>query len=167
MKSHLRPIGQTDTWITPKYITEALGTFDLDPCAHTDMPWQHAKKVFTIKENGLIQKWKGRVWLNPPFNQYMIQRWMERMMGHKNGVVLLNAAAETVRFYNYVYPKATGILMMEKRPSFYKPDGTLAGNSGQTICLISYDEQNLKALINSKLGVVLEVNKQSLKYLKQ
>lgn len=157
MKAHYKAIGKTDTWITPKYITEALGTFDLDPCAHTKMPWTHANKNFTIKDDGLSKEWTGRVWLNPPFNQYQIARWMEKMSEHKNGLMLLSAACETQRFYDYVWGKATGVLMMNHRPYFCLPNGSKAkSNSGQTMCLIAYDDNNLKSLLASGLGVVLQ-----------
>lgn len=157
MKAHLKSVGQTDTWITPKYITDALGKFDLDPCAHTEMPWQHAEKCYTIHDDGLSQKWEGRVWLNPPYNQYRINHWLQKMSVHKNGIMLINAACETKRFYKYVYPEATGILMMNHRPFFCLHDGKKGKyGSGQTICLISYDEENLQSLLQSKLGVVLK-----------
>lgn len=156
MKLHYKSVGETDTWITPKYITEALGSFDLDPCAHTEMPWTHAKINYTIEDDGLSQKWYGRVWLNPPFNQYQIARWMERMSEHKNGIMLVSAACETKRFYDHVWGKATGILMMNHRPHFCLPNGSKGkANSGQSMCLIAYDEENLQSLIDSKLGIVL------------
>jgi len=156
-KRHLAVTGKTDTWITPKYITDALGKFDLDPCAHTEMPFFHAPKNYTIVENGLTSKWNGRVWLNPPFNQYELPPWMDKMASHKNGIMLLGAACETKRFYQYVWGKATGVLMMDHRPYFSLPDGSKAkANSGQTICLVAYDKENLHALMKSKLGVVLK-----------
>lgn len=157
VKSHYKAVGTTDTWITPKYITDALGRFDLDPCAHTKMPWTHATTNYTIKDDGLKMSWGGaRVWLNPPFNQYKIAEWMKRMSEHKNGIMLISAALETQRFYDHVWGKATGILAMDHRPYFCLPNGKRGkANSGQSMCLISYDEQNLQYLIDSKLGVVL------------
>lgn len=158
MKQHYKAIGQTDTWITPKYITEALGEFDLDPCAHTEMPWTHAKQNFTVNENGLTQKWFGRVWLNPPFNQYQIANWMEKMSQHKNGIMLISAACETKRFYDHVWSKAHSILFMDHRPYFHLPNGSRGkANSGQTMCLIAYDEQNTQSLVKSKLGFVVHI----------
>jgi hypothetical protein len=156
MKKHFKAIGQTDTWITPQYITDALGGFDLDPCAHTEMPWQHAKANYTVEDDGLSSTWFGRVWLNPPFNQYQLPLWMEKMSKHKNGIMMISAACETKRFYTHVWGKATGILMMDHRPYFRLPDGSKGvSNSGQTMCLIAYDEANLKALLDSGLGVVV------------
>ncbi|MCO6358542.1 phage N-6-adenine-methyltransferase [Roseivirga pacifica] len=154
MKSHLSTVGKTDTWITPKYITDSLGEFDLDPCAHTEMPWFHAKKSYTIDDDGLSKIWEGRVFLNPPFNRYVIDSWFKKFSEHGNGVMLVSAALETDRFKKYIFGKASGILFMNHRPQFCHPDGQKAkANSGQTMCLVSFGSQNLKALIDSGLGV--------------
>lgn len=154
-KQHLKAIGTTDTWIAPKYITEALGRFDLDPCEHLLMPWKHANKGYTINDDGLKQDWNGRVWMNPPFNQYHLPLWMDKFVQHKNGIVLMAFTGETKRFKDYVWGKATGILIMDHRPYFRLPNGEKGkSNSGQTMCLISYDQENLEALFESKLGIV-------------
>lgn len=155
MKAHLTTIGKTDTWITPKYITDAIGKFDLDPCAHIDMPWQHATNQFTINDNGLSQNWNGRVWLNPPFNRKYIDSWFAKMVNHGNGILLTGAAFETKRFEKFVWGKSDGILVLDHRPKFCQPCGESLGNSGQTICLIAYGTDNLESLIESNLGKVL------------
>lgn len=52
----------THDWITPQYVLDALGRFDLDPCASLTQPWPCATKAYTIRDNGLKQRWgKGRV----------------------------------------------------------------------------------------------------------
>lgn len=156
MKIHLKTVGTTDTWITPKYITDALGEFDLDHCAHLEMPWQHAKNQYTIIEDGLKSEWFGRVWLNPPFDQYQIDYWFDKMAEHRNGLMLVSAAMETKRFKEYIFPNCSGVLFMDHRPYFRKPDGSKGvSNSGQTMCIVSFDEINLQSLINSNLGSVM------------
>lgn len=42
-KHELPNKGKTDTWYTPKWITDDLGEFDLDPCSNSTAPYQHAK----------------------------------------------------------------------------------------------------------------------------
>ena len=39
-------------WLTPKHITDALGEFDLDPCAPIVRPWETAWNHFTIEDDG-------------------------------------------------------------------------------------------------------------------
>ena len=77
-RHHERTQGLTNTWITPRYITQALGEFDLDPCAATDMPWYHAATNWTEEDDGLSKEWFGRVWLNPPYGRYTAT-WMKRL----------------------------------------------------------------------------------------
>lgn len=58
----------TDEWYTPKEIIDALGKFDLDPCAPINPLWKTATQMYNKNDDGLIQQWKGRVWLNPPYS---------------------------------------------------------------------------------------------------
>lgn len=72
---------------TPQYIIDALGSFDLDPCAgeHTkigNVNWWDGRG-----ENGLERKWFGFVYCNPPFSQKDI--WIEKMIKHDNGILIL------------------------------------------------------------------------------
>jgi ParB family chromosome partitioning protein len=61
-------------WYTqPKYIEAArkvLGSIDLDPasCAEANQI-VGADKYYTEQDNGLIQPWYGKVWLNPPYGK--------------------------------------------------------------------------------------------------
>jgi hypothetical protein len=45
--------GETNDWLTPRYILDSLGKFDLDPCAALDQPWATAKRHLTVKDDGL------------------------------------------------------------------------------------------------------------------
>lgn len=138
--------GATDSWITPKYIVDALGPFDLDPCQCTPQPWSCATKSFTIDQDGLNQCWQGRVWLNPPYSE--VWRWMSRLADHKRGTALIFARTETEGFVSQVWERATAILFLHGRLFFHTPEGTRAkGNSGGPSCLVAYgaeDAQRLK-----------------------
>ena len=68
--SHHSARAGTDVWLTPPNILEALGgadSFDLDPCAPLNRPWDMARNHYTIDDDGLARPWSGRVWLNPPY----------------------------------------------------------------------------------------------------
>ena len=84
MKAHQNPIGNCDEWLTPRWILDRLGEFDLDPCAPAIRPWDTAKMHYDINDCGLRKDWSGRVWLNPPFNRYERPLWMEKMAAHKS-----------------------------------------------------------------------------------
>lgn len=79
------------------------------------------------------------------------------MCYHNNGIMLIPAALETKGFKDYVWGKAKGLLILDKRPHFHYVSGKRAmANSGCTITLIAYGDNNLQSLIDSGLGVVLQ-----------
>ena len=61
-------------WLTPcefiPYISALLGDIDLDPCSthHANIEFLRAKKVYTLKEDGLNIEipWTGKTYLFPP-----------------------------------------------------------------------------------------------------
>ncbi len=61
----------SDNWYTPQHIIDlviqVLNQIDLDPCAETgkNIP---ASTHYTHTDNGLIQPWHGRIFLNPPYS---------------------------------------------------------------------------------------------------
>jgi len=143
--------GTSDDWITPKAIVDALGPFDLDPCACTPQPWPCATRSYTIHDNGLIQPWFGRVWLNPPYGPRAAP-FLEKMVEHGNGIALMFARTETAMFHKHVWPFADGLLFLEGRLHFCHPDGRRAkGNSGGPSVLIAFGHRNVQALMCPEL----------------
>jgi hypothetical protein len=74
----------TPEWYTPAHIIaraiKALGAIDLDPCSNSrNAPNVPAAKHFTEEDNGLIQPWHGRVYMNPPYGR-IIGEWAERLV---------------------------------------------------------------------------------------
>lgn len=138
-----RPVAASHVWLTPPEIIEALGPFDLDPCAAPEpRPWPTAARHITLPEDGLRAEWEGRVWCNPPFGSHTAA-WLARMAGHGNGIALTFARTDTRMFRQHVWPHTSGVLFLHGRPHFYLPDGTRAkGNSGGPICLIAYGAAN-------------------------
>lgn len=130
--------GKTNEWYTPPYITDSVGHFDLDPCAAIDRKRDIAEKNYTILDDGLVQPWVGRVWLNPPYGRRTTS-WLEKMSKHGNGVVLIFARTETKMFHEYIWPFASGILFMRGRIKFLNESGATMGGAGAPSCLISYD----------------------------
>ncbi len=47
------------TWLTPRYIIDALGPFDLDPCCPPKMPWRTAAEMVCRPADGLAVDWRG------------------------------------------------------------------------------------------------------------
>jgi hypothetical protein len=154
MKGHQSVIGKNDEWLTPPEILQALGPFDLDPCAPAVRPWDMAKSHYS--EDGLMKTWYGRVWCNPPFNRYERPKWMKAMSDHGNGILLIPAATETEAFYQFVWFKATAICFLRSRPHFHYADGRRASfNCGTAIALAAYGNTNASYLTVSQLGKVV------------
>ena len=157
MKKHQANYGKSDDWITPKYIIDALGGFDLDPCQTKGIATHTAATSWTVDDNALERQWHGRVWVNPPW--MLRPLFMQKMAEHGSGIMLMPAAMETRAFKAYVFGRCSGILAMNHRPRFLRPDGSIPDvNCGCTICLVSYDKEgkyNLNALLNSGLGTLL------------
>ena len=144
-------IGTSDEWLTPPYIIKALGKFDLDPCSPLVRPWDTASQHITIKEDGLLLPWHGRVWMNPPYGDAMLP-WLNKMAIHGNGIALTFARTDTQAFHQYVFQHASSIFFLNGRLTFYKVDGTLAPhNGGAPSVLISYGKRNMEAIGDSGL----------------
>ena len=54
-----RSANASDEWYTPREIIEALGEFDLDPCAPMHPLWPTAKIMYNKHDNGRIQNRGG------------------------------------------------------------------------------------------------------------
>lgn len=137
--AHTRREGRTtDSWITPKWIIDLFGPFDLDPCACDPQPWKCARLQYT--ENGLLQPWHGLVWLNPPYGR-QLGAWLNRLALHGNGLALTFARTDTAAFHDNVWPFAKAILFLRGRLTFHLPTGErapLGHNSGGPSVLIAY-----------------------------
>jgi len=135
--------GETNDCLTPRYILDALGKFDLDPCAALDQPWTTARRHLTVKNDGLKKPWFGRVWLNPPYGE-QTARWLERMAKHQNGITLIYARTETQMFFDHVWSRANGIFFLKGRVYFCRPDGSVGADAGAPSVLVSYDPKGTR-----------------------
>ena len=143
-------VAGTEVWLTPPYVIESLGQFDLDPCASIDRPWDTASHHYTIEDDGLIQPWFGRVWCNPPYGP-KLGPFLQKMAEHNNGIALVFARTETRAFFDFVWNEATAIFFIKGRLKFHKPDGSLGGTAGSPSVLIAYGEEQAEILKNCKL----------------
>lgn len=141
----------SDEWLTPPEIIKELGPFDLDPCCPESMPWKTANKHYTPIDNGLLMRWDGFIWCNPPYGRYS-EAWLNRMVLHNNGIALIFARTETDMFFKYVWDKATSLLFIKGRITFYKPNGKKAShNSGAPSVLIAYGKEADNRLKNCNI----------------
>lgn len=155
---------RTDEWLTPPEILNALGEFDLDPCAPINRPWNMAKEHFTVMDNGLKKDWSGRVWLNPPYG-LQCAKWLNRLALHGNGIALIFARTETDMFFEHVWGKADAILFIKGRLHFHNTEGQRArANAGAPSVLVAFGYENVSVLKHSKIPgklILLEPAKRS------
>lgn len=153
---HQSARSRTDEWLTPPSIIDALGgasSFDLDPCSPIERPWPTARRHLTIEDNGLIQRWEGRVWLNPPYSSTVIGAWLGRMAEHDCGVALIFARTETDAFFRFVWESASGLLFIRGRLNFHLVTGERAiANSGAPSVLCAYGRRDAEVLAACPIG---------------
>lgn len=156
----------TVEWLTPPEIIGALGPFDLDPCAPAVQPWATAARTFTKHRNGLLQRWDGRVWLNPPYANGVIEKWLARMAEHDYGTALIFARTETDAFFRFVWERASALLFMRGRINFhvgepytdertgrrYEVGDRAPGNAGAPTVLCAYGADDADVLAACRIA---------------
>lgn len=150
--------GETNVWLTPKYIIDTLGPFDLDPCAAPEpRPWETAKNNFVKSDDGLLKIWSGFVWLNPPYGPET-GIWLDKLGNHNNGIALVFARTDT-RWFQNIARIASLLFFPAGRIHFYKPDGS-KGRAAPTApsVFIAFGQQARDRLIASDMDGVFHIN---------
>lgn len=145
--------GYSDEFYTPASIVTKLGKFDLDPCAG---PKSHATLNIRFPDNGLEAKWKGRVWMNPPYLE--IHQWILKFQEHANGIALFNARCET-GWFQRLAAAADALLFVKGRIQFERPDKK-PGHGPVGSVMIAYGKRNALALSKSGIPGILTFPKQ-------
>lgn len=110
-RPHVTNNSGCNEWYTPvQYIDlarEVLGGIDLDPASCEFANETVKAQLFYSQDNdGLCQKWCGRVWMNPPYSAELVQKFTEKFVDEykvgniTEGIVLVNNATETAWFVN-------------------------------------------------------------------
>lgn len=151
--------GGSDEWYTPAYVFEALGChFDLDVAAPEAGP-RHVPCTSWFCRDGLIQPWKGFVWMNPPFGgRNGIVPWLDRFFQHGNGIAL-TPDRTSAPWWQDAAPKAESLLFTRGKVKFERPDGTIGGSPGNGVTLWAMGARAQMALIRAEragLGVTMK-----------
>lgn len=113
----------TPEWYTPQEIIdlviEVFDQIDLDPCSNSaGNPNVLAKKHYTAADDGLSQKWEGKIYMNPPYGRG-IASWIAKLIEeYENGdvseaIALVPARTDTAwfqRMNDYVWCAVRGRL---------------------------------------------------------
>ncbi|RME35806.1 MAG: adenine methyltransferase [Deltaproteobacteria bacterium] len=139
---------KTVDWWTPKWVFDELGLrFDLDPSAPLGgVPWIPVDRVYSIEDDGLLQPWSGRVWLNPPYGKHTA-KWLAKMHAHRNGVALVFARTDCRWFHDYL-AKSDALLFLKGRISFIDGLGVVGkkNSAGAGSVLAAWGDDCVEAL---------------------
>ena len=140
--------GSGDSWFTPRAIVdaaaEAMGSIDLDPCAHPAAPvWQFAKHKIAMCEggDGLVDPWPGvgGVWCNPPYSD--VAPWLKRCRAAAESrpvIMMIPTRPETKAWSTYVLNAGACIVQQVGRVRFVGLDGQTHGNGMVTTCFVTW-----------------------------
>lgn len=149
MGSHHSARAGTTTWLTPPHVIDALGPFDLDPCAAPN--WPTAKRSYLLPTDGLAEPWFGTVWLNPPYSSEAWD-WLRKLAEHGDGIALIFARTETAGFVSEVWEKASALYFLYGRLYFHHANGVRASaNSGAPSVLVAYGDDCAERLRTTTL----------------
>lgn len=127
---------------------ETGGVFDLDPCAPNE-EFYTASRCYTKEIDGLKQPWSGNVWLNPPYKNPLIGKFVNRLREHGNGIALIFNRMDTRLWHETIFPSASAMLVMKGRVTFETPDGSKpSGGAGCGSVLVAFGEGNAETLRN-------------------
>ncbi len=142
--ARLRP-SQTDIWLTPRWLIEAIGPFDFDPCgAPEGSSHDCARRVNRLPSCGLSAEWGGRVWLNPPYSN--VAPFIAKLAEHGRGTALLYARTDTRWFHESIARRASLIALFVGRVQFVRRDGTEGTASPAPSMLIAYGEEDARRI---------------------
>jgi hypothetical protein len=138
-----------DEQYTPKWIFDRMGIeFDLDVAApisgKTHVP---SHKHYNELDDGLVQPWVGRVWMNPPYST--LSPWIRKFITHNNGIGLVCISKSLA--FEELWEQADGLVFLDPRIEFQQPDGSHKKIFMPTI-LMAMGEDNVSAI--SKVGRV-------------
>ena len=118
-------------WYSPAWIVEpareVLGRFDLDPAScEAANETIKAGRYFTAEDDGLAQPWEGRIWMNPPYSDRDLIRWVTKLVESMDSgdvpeaVMLLPAYVET-RMGQAALARCEAVCFPSKRVQFERP----------------------------------------------
>lgn len=129
-----------EDWLTPTPLLMALGPFQLDPCASRMRKTPYTQTQFTCLDDGFTKRWKGFVWLNPPYGT-QTGIWLKRLADHGNGLALVFSRTDNDWFHGSVMGHASAIWFFKRRLKFERTDAHGKASCGRVACgsmLVAY-----------------------------
>ena len=122
--------GKEEYWTPELYINavyNVLETIDLDPasCKEANKVIK-AKNIYTKEDNGLEQKWYGKVFMNPPYGKEgpkFIKKFIESFDNKdiEEGVILINSGGTDSSWFQLLFNEI--LCFTNHRIKFNSPEG--------------------------------------------
>lgn len=128
-----------DSWCTPKWLADALGPFDLDPCSNPRSHVQADRKLMLEHgDDGLLHVESDeastralkrpyaevRAFINPPYSSGQVMRWAQAY-AHTRFCFLVRLDPSTA-WFRFLYQRSGIVCVPRKRVNFEAPPGVKA-----------------------------------------
>lgn len=148
--SERHPDAGTDHWCTTKWLADALGGFDLDPCsnerghirARQFVQREEVVRVnplasgrvdlraacllerqcATVQGDGLATEWRGSVFCNPPYSSVL--PWARKLAAHEGPWVALLKLDPTTKWWRELMVATPTVAPFRKRLAFENGKGS-------------------------------------------
>lgn len=155
----------SDEWYTPSEYVEVardlMGEIDLDPAScNYAQEIVRAKTFFTKEDEALAKKWAGRIWLNPPYSQPLMQMFAEHLLKYfdsgdvSEAILLVNSYTDNRWCQTYLqrFPAC----FTAGRISFEQTDGRKANNRNGQIFFYLGEHRERFAKLFRRFGAVIQ-----------
>jgi phage N-6-adenine-methyltransferase len=142
-------------WYTPeKYILLArkvLGKIDLDPASSEKAnKIVRANEFYSETDNGLTKQWNGKVWLNPPYAQPLIEKFVEKMVeerssGRVTEAIMLTHNYTDTSWFHKACEIADAICFTRGRIKFVDADRNECGTPTQGQAFFYFGGDNIES----------------------
>lgn len=158
--------GDPESYTPGQYIEAArlvMGEIDLDP-ASNDLAQEtvQALKWYDEENNGLLQPWHGRVFLNPPYSypsvEYFVLKLLEEYEAARvSAAILLTNDNSDTKWWHAAARAAGGVCHTLGRINFYKSDGEITQpTNGQSFFYFGDDSKRFHEIF-SEFGLIMVV----------
>lgn len=156
--------GDAESYTPGMYIEKArevMGSIDTDP-ASNELAQETVKAgvYYTVDDDGLDKPWDGRIFLNPPYNSGVIDKFIHKLIEElddtKQAILLTNNNTDT-KWFKLAAENCALLCFTTGRINFYKEDGSKTSpTNGQCFFYFGNIPGKFREIF-SDIGLIMEV----------
>jgi ParB family chromosome partitioning protein len=167
VRAHVANNSGNNEWYTPeKHIELArlvMGGIDTDPAtSEIANRTVNAELIYTASDDGRNKKWRGRVWMNPPYAQPLMSDFAEAVSAKyesgeiQQACILVNNATET-QWFQRILSVSSAVCFPKARIKFIDPEGNPSGSplQGQAIVYMGLNVEEFKSAFGAEGKVLI------------